>query len=509
MELQLSFFYSLVSLFFIIITVLKISKTSSREDLDLNLLPGPWRLPLIGNLHQLVGSTSPHHRLRDLAKKYGPFMRVQLGEVSTIVVSSAEYAKEVMGDHDTIFANRPFILAASLISYDHKNIACSPLNNYWRELRKICISELLSPKRVLSFRSIREEEVLSLLRYISKNVDSPVNLSEKISSTTYGITSRAAFSRKYDEQQEFIHLVDGVIKVAEGFSIADSFPSLKLVHRLGGMMGQIEKIHKQVDKVLETIITEHRSKKMTKNSTEGEVEEDLVDVLLKIQETGCMDSPFADDNIKAVILDVFIAGSETSSKTVAWALSEVLRNPEIITKAQAEVRQVFSKKGKVEESGLGELKYLKMVIKETLRLHPPAPLLLPRESSEKCTISGYDIPSKTKVIVNAWAIARDPNYWTEAETFMPERFLDSSVDYKGSNFEFIPFGAGRRICPGMSLGLINVELPLASLLYHFDWKSPDDTSLENLDMTEDFGATVGRKNDLRLVPVSYIPVPAE
>ncbi|KAK8997166.1 hypothetical protein V6N11_020650 [Hibiscus sabdariffa] len=172
-------------------------------------------------------------------------------------------------------------------------------------------------------------------------------------------------------------------------------------------------------------------------------------------------------------------------------------------KAQAEVRRVFDRKGEVNEGGLSELKYLKLVMKETLRLHPALPLLLPRESKESCEINGFEIPAKSRVIVNGWAIGRDPRYWAEAETFNPERFLDSSIEFKGVHFEYIPFGAGRRICPGIAFGMANVELPIAQLLYHFDWKLAGGTKPEDLDMDEVFGATVARKHDLCLVPIPY------
>jgi cytochrome P450 len=200
--------------------------------------------------------------------------------------------------------------------------------------------------------------------------------------------------------------------------------------------------------------------------------------------------------------DIFAAGSETSATTLNWAMSEMIKNPRVMKKAQAEVREVFNRKGRVDETGIDEMKYLKLVVKETLRLHPPAPLLLPRECREKCEINGYEIPVKTKVIVNAWAIGRDPRYWNEAESFDPERFLDSSIGYKGANFEFIPFGAGRRICPGMAFGLVSVEVPLALLLYHFDWKLPNGMKHQDLDMTEFSGVTVRTKYDLQLIPIA-------
>lgn len=203
--------------------------------------------------------------------------------------------------------------------------------------------------------------------------------------------------------------------------------------------------------------------------------------------------------------DIFIAGTDSSVTVIEWAMSEMMKNPRVMEKAQAEVRQAFDKNGNVDEIGLHELQYLKLVVKETLRLHTPLPLLLPRECGERCKILGYDIPKGSKVIVNAWAIARDPRYWNDAESFYPERFLDSSIDYKGNYFEYIPFGAGRRICPGMLFGIANIELPLAQLLFHFNWKLPNGEQNNDLDMAENFGGSVRRKNDLFLVPTPYRP----
>ena len=207
--------------------------------------------------------------------------------------------------------------------------------------------------------------------------------------------------------------------------------------------------------------------------------------------------------------DLFVAGTETSSTAVEWAMAEMLKNPRVMAKAQAEVRDIFSRKGNADETVVRELKFLKLVIKETLRLHPPVPLLIPRESRESCAINGYEIPVKTRVIINAWAVARDPEHWNDAESFNPERFLDSSIDYQGTNFEYIPFGAGRRMCPGILFGMANIEIALAQLLYYFDWKLPNGARHEELDMTEGFRTSTKRKQDLYLIPITYRPLPVE
>ncbi|XP_059653737.1 desmethyl-deoxy-podophyllotoxin synthase-like [Cornus florida] len=461
------------------------------------LPPGPWKLPLIGNIHQFVGSL-PHHRLRDLAMNYGPLMHLQLGQLPIVVISSAEFAKEVMKTHDIVFASRPFIFAINIISGN--DIAFAPYGDHWRQLRKVCILELLSAKRVQSFRPIREEEASNLIKSISMHTaGSLINLTEKVFSMTYSIVAKVAVGKKFHEQEEFLSLIRDTMEVAGGFDVADLFPSVKILGSISGLRPRAEKIYQKIDEIFTTIIDEHKARV-------GEVvdHEDLIDVLLKVQEKGNLDIPLTMTILKSVIMDIFTGGTDTSSTTVIWAMSELLKNPRVMEKAQAEVRRVLSKKGDiVNEDDIHELSYLKLVIKETLRLHPPGPLLIPRESRERCEINGYEIPAKTKVIVNVWAICRDPENWSDPESFHPERFLDTSVDYKGTHFQFTPFGAGRRICPGMSFGIANVELPLANLLYHFDWKLPEGQKPEDLDMTEIFGAAVSRKRDLCVIPVVY------
>lgn len=467
--------------------------------------PGPRKLPLIGNLHQLVGSL-PHHRLRDLARKHGPLMHLQLGEASTIVVSSSEIAEEILKTNGLIFAERPLVFSFKKISYDGIDIAFAPYGNYWRQLRKICTIELLSTKRVQSFRSIREQEVSNLIKEIHACEGSVVNLSEKVSMLTYGITSRAAFGNKCKGMEGFISSVVEFTNINPGFCMADLYPSIEVLQVITGIKSKLENLHRKVDQILQNILDEHKQRRVGTEITKGEAEEDLIDVFLKLQLNEDHEVSLSDSHIKAIIWDIFSGGSETSSTIVEWAMAELLKNPRVMEKTQAEVRQVFDRKGYVDESGIQELKYLKSVVKETLRLHPSVPLLVPRESRETCDINGYTIPAKTRVIVNAWAIARDPMYWNEAEIFYPERFLDSEIDYKGADFAYIPFGAGRRICPGIAYALPNIELPLAQLLYHFDWKLPNAMKQEDLDMTDAFGMTAGRKNDLLLIPIPYRPL---
>ncbi|XP_065862577.1 cytochrome P450 71D445-like [Euphorbia lathyris] len=505
MELHFPSFLVLLSFLVFIFMVLRsiLGKKNSAK----NLPPGPSKLPVIGSIHHLITSL-PHHRLRDLAKIYGPIMHLQLGELTNIIISAPETAKEVMKTHDITFAQRPFLLAASAVTYNYSDIAFAPYGDYWRQMRKICTVELLTAKRVDSFRSVREEQVSKLITSISSSAaaGSSINFSKLVNSSIYSIVSRTAFGKIWEGEDIFIPAVKDLIEAAGGFKIADLFPSVKLLQVVSGMNSKLERLHKNIDKIFQSIMDEHRARKATGSYlAETEGNEDLVDVLLNLQDQGGLQFPLTDDNIKAAILDMFVAGTETSSTTIEWVMSELMKNPKAIEKAQDEVRRIFGTQGNVDESRLDELNYFKLVVKEALRLHPPIPLLLPRECREKCSINGYEIPVKSKVMVNVWAMGRDPNYWDEAEKFNPERFIDSSIDYRGTNFEYLPFGAGRRMCPGLTYGMINVEFPLAQLLFHFDWKLPTGMTPENLDMVEIFGAVTKRKNDLHLIPIPYRP----
>ncbi|KAK9117359.1 hypothetical protein Sjap_016306 [Stephania japonica] len=249
---------------------------------------------------------------------------------------------------------------------------------------------------------------------------------------------------------------------------------------------------------------------MRKSSTSLEEEEDITNVLLQLKKDqsigGGPGGPgVTEDIIKAIFMNLFVGGMGAPAVTVTWAMTELIRKPEAMKKLQQQIRNCAGNKGKVEEADLDQLHYLKMVMKETLRLHPPEALLLPRESMSHCKINGYDIMPKTRVLINAWAIGRSPKYWDDPEKFSPERFEDNLIHYKGQDYEFVPFGAGRRICPGMGMGVAVVELALANLLYHFNWELPSEMKEEAINMDETAGINVHKKYDLRLVPVKYSP----
>ncbi|KAA8514787.1 hypothetical protein F0562_017966 [Nyssa sinensis] len=280
--------------------------------------------------------------------------------------------------------------------------------------------------------------------------------------------------------------------------LLDHFPFMSWVDKLSRLSTRLEKNFKELDLFYQEIIDEHLSKKSTMSE-----EEDIVDILLQLQKDQSFAIDLTFDHIKAVLMNIFVAGTDTSAATLVWAMAELMKHPRVMKRVQEEVRDIIGSKGVVGEDDLHKLPYLISVVKEILRLHPADPLLVPHETTQQCYIEGYRIRPKTMVYVNAWAIGRDPEAWENPEEFFPERFLGSSIDYKGQDFELIPFGAGRRGCPGIQLGVVTVELALANLLYSFDWELPPEMNKEDIDMDVLPGITMHKKNALCLLPKKY------
>ncbi|KAJ9169449.1 hypothetical protein P3X46_017646 [Hevea brasiliensis] len=493
---------------FLLPFLLLIKRKMGVERENKHLPPSPHKFPIIGNVHQLGGL--PHRSLWQLSKKYGPVMLLQLGRVPAVVISSAGAAEEVLKINDLLCCSRPPLAGAGRLSYNYSDIAFAPYGNYWREIRKICVLELFGTKRVQSFRFIREEEVALLVDSIFQFSTSatPVDLTEKFVTLSANITFRMAFGTNFGatdfEKDRFKKLIDDAQALLGSFSANEYFPHVGwIIDKVSGYHTKTERVFHELDTFFRWVIDDHIKHG---NGRTDNGQEDIVDVLLRMEkeQTGVGSIQLTKDHIKAVLMDLFLAGVNTSAVTLIWAMSEIARNPRVMKKAQEEVRNVIGNRERVTESDIDELPYLHMVIKETLRLHPPAPLLLPREAMSNFKINGYEIYPKTLIQINIWAIGRDPNYWKDPEEFFPERFVDSSIEFTGQNFEFLPFGAGRRGCPALYMGTISVELVLANLLYYFDWKLPNGVEGINMEEKAVPSLTVSKKEALKLVPVNFL-----
>ncbi|XVF74311.1 hypothetical protein PTKIN_Ptkin13bG0100300 [Pterospermum kingtungense] len=479
-----------------------------RHRRKLNLPPGPKPWPIIGNLN-LIGSL-PHRSIHALSQKYGPIMQLKFGSYPVVVGSSVEMAKAFLKTHDVNFADRPKIAAGKYTTYNYSDITWSPYGPYWRQARKMCLTELFSARRLESYEYIRREEMNLLLKGLYKSSSTPILLKDHLSNLSLNVISRMVFGKKYTEgtgedeivtPKEFKEMLDELFLLNGVLDIGDSIPWLSFLD-LQGYIKRMKVLSKKFDRFLEHVLDEHNARR---KGVENYVAKDMVDVLLQLAEDPNLDVKLERHGVKAFSQDLIAGGTESSAVTVEWAISELLKKPEIFAKATEELDRVIGRDRWVAEKDIVNLPYIDSIAKETMRLHPVAPMLVPRLAREDCQIAGYDIPKGTRALVNIWTIGRDPNLWDNPNEFCPERFIGKTVDVKGHDFELLPFGAGRRMCPGYPLGIKVIQASLANLLHGFTWKFPSDMTKENLNMEEIFGLSTPKKYPLETVAKPRLP----
>ncbi|XP_058098711.1 cytochrome P450 84A1-like [Magnolia sinica] len=468
--------------------------------------PGPPPLPIIGNM--LMMDQLTHRGLAKLAQRYGGLFYLRLGFLHTVTVSTPEMARQVLQVQDNLFSNRPATIAVKYLTYDRADMAFAHYGPFWRQMRKLCVMKLFSRKRAESWASVRDE-VESTLRSITDKAGSAVDIGEQVFSLTRNIIYRAAFgSTSHEGQDKFVSILQEFSKLMGAFNIADFIPLLSCIDPQG-LNKRMINARQTLDSFIDRIIDDHMEKRKVGCKDDDE-DTDMVDDLLAYLTEAGDDKASADDlqatlklsrdNIKAIIMDVMFGGTETVASAIEWAMAEMMKRPDEMKKVQQELVEVVGLDRTVHESDLEKLPYLKCAMKETLRLHPPIPLLL-HETAEDSEIAGYFIPARTRVTVNAWAIGRDKTAWEDADVFKPSRFAkEGAVDFKGNYFELIPFGSGRRSCPGMQLGLYALELAVAQLIHCFNWTLPDGMKPSELDMNDVFGLTAPKAIRLVAIP---------
>ncbi|KAM3281032.1 cytochrome 71AU50 [Capsicum chacoense] len=472
------------------------------------LPPSPKEIPILGHLHYLLGK-NPHQDLNNLAKKYGPIMYLKLGLVDNIIASSPHAAEQFLKTYDQNFASRPPHEVSKYIMYDQKNLSFGTYGPYWRNMRKLCTLELLSTTKINSFQSMRREELNLMVETLKTKSHEKcvVDLSEIVTRLSVDMSCRMIFGKKYKDEEfdgrGFKCVVNEGMQLAAAPNIGDFFPYIGKLDLLG-LVKRMKEISKVFDKFLEKIIDEHEE---IYKKGQDQINNDFVDTMLNIMKSGDTEFQFDRGHVKAILLDMLLASMDTSATAIDWILSELLRQPNILQKLQKELEEKIGMTRMMEELDLNNLEYLDMIIKESLRLHPVAPLLIPHQSIEDCIIDGYFIPKNSRITVNTYAIGRDPKMWpNNPDEFVPERFVGSSIDLRGRDFELLPFGSGRRSCPGLHLGLTMVRLVVARLVHCFDWELPNGMLPEDLDMGEEFGLVTTRAEHLMAIPTYRLSI---
>ncbi|XP_076944539.1 putative (S)-N-methylcoclaurine 3'-hydroxylase isozyme 2 [Bidens hawaiensis] len=484
------FFLSAISLILFIISKTKASKSIK------NLPPGPPQLPIIGNLHQL--GDNPIVSTANLARQYGPLISLRLGQKLLVVASSPEAAMGVLKTQDRFLSSRPVPAAFNHPDYaPHALLWATECNQTWKNLRTLCRTHLFSVKALESQSGLRMEKVNQMVDFLRRKQGQVIDVEDVLFTTLYNTLSSIIFGKDMlqfddgntrDPQKELVRkIIEYGGRIVNDIGVF--FPMLARFDLHGSKKGTLKEYAKLFGPYWDGIIEERRA--VVNSSTwSSDQAQCFLDRLLENQ--------FTNYQIYQVVTELLVAGSNTTTSAVVWAMSELLRHSEVKSKLEEELQNEI-KLDQINVSQLSELTYLQSCIKETYRLHPSVPLLLPRVANETCEVMNYTIPKNAMVFVNVWAMGRDPELWHEPLRYMPERFTDSKLDFKGQDFEFIPFGSGRRICVGMPSGIKSVEYLLATLVREFAWTLPNGDDPSKLDLENKLGLAMKRVNPLKLI----------
>ncbi|XP_074381335.1 cytochrome P450 93A3-like [Apium graveolens] len=517
-----TFFIWIIPAVLILRALLKSRKPRARSSLP----PGPFRVPIIGHLHLLA--PIPHQALHKLSQRYGPLMHIFLGSYFSVVVSSPEMAKEFLKTHEATLSERDETVASEYITYHNQDFIFAQYGPYWKFGKKLIASELLGGQALDHHYKVRRYEIESMVSFLLQKARAveAVDVGSVLSKLTNNVIStmvmRKRCSEKDDDAGEIRNIIKETSDLLGAFNLSDCIWFCKNLD-LQGIKKRAVNARGKYDKLIERIIEEHCQirRKRQENDDGSHPQKDFLDILLDMSEDDSVEFKLNMDQIKALVLDLFAAGTETSATLIEWALAELINHPIIMETARLEIDTVVGKSRLVEESDIMNLPYLQAIVKEALRLHPPNPLL-PKKAKEGCTIGNYYIPAETKIFVNVWALGRDPNYWENALEFNPERFImtgsenewtgKGQVDVRGQHFQLLPFGTGRRVCPGSTLALKVVQTTIAAMIQCFEWNVVGDepcNSNTTVNMEEGNGLSVSKVHPLICVPVARInPFPS-
>ncbi|KAI5387942.1 hypothetical protein KIW84_073870 [Lathyrus oleraceus] len=478
---------------FLLTFLILLKLTQKKQSNNKKLPPSPPSLPLIGHLHLIK---QPLHRsLHNLTNTYGHIFFLQFGTRNVLVVSSPSAVEECLSNNDITFANRSVTLAGKYLNYNNTTLGFSSYGELWRKLRRLTTMELFSNNRLAMFTKVREDEVKFLIKQIFEGckgeIMSKVDLKTKTLELSFNTMLRVISGKRYYgedddaalEGKEFQILMNEYIELLGSGNLNDFFAILEWID-FQGKKKKMVKLMKKMDSFLQKLVDEKR-----RNWSNDQRNMTLIDVMLDLQQK----EPefYTEEIVKGVVLVMLVAGSETSATAMEWAFSLLLSHPEIMKKVREEINTIIHQNQLMNESDASKLKYLQNVIMETLRLYPVAPLLIPHESSNNCNVCGFDIPKGTMLLVNLWTLHRDPNLWVDPTRFVPERFKERELD--SEIYTMIPFGVGRRACPGSVLAKRFMANAIASLIQCFEWERIGN---EEIDMAEGIGLTMPKVEPL-------------
>ncbi|XP_073046507.1 cytochrome P450 81Q32-like [Primulina eburnea] len=486
----------------LILTSLLVSRQFLLKKRRQNGPPSPFSLPLIGHLHLVK---EPMNRtLQALSAKYGDILQLQLGVRKVLVLTSPSAVEECFTKNDIIFANRPSTLSTKHFSYNNTTISIAPYGEHWRNLRRIAALEIFSPARIAMFANTRRRELDLLLGEFLRDSQlgggsTTVDLKSKFIELSFNVLSMTIAGKRYygenvadaEEARRVRFIMREMLEHSGNTNLGDLLPFLQWVD-FQGLEKRFSNLMGKLDRFLQDLVNEQREIVLKEKESAGSherLEKTMIGHLLSLQEHE--PEYYTDELIKGIILVLLVAGTDTMSISMEWAMALLLNHPESIKKIRSEIEANVPKDRLLDEQDLPKLTYLQNVITETLRLYPPVPFLIPHEASEDCIVGGYDISRGTMLLVNLWAIHRDPRLWKDPTKFKPERHETRKED----GF-MLPFGAGRRKCPGGGIATRFLGLTLGAMIQSFEWERVDE---ELVDMTEGTGFSIPKVKALEAV----------
>ncbi|KAL9241582.1 hypothetical protein vseg_015678 [Gypsophila vaccaria] len=434
-----------------------------------NLPPSPFAIPVLGHLYLLKDPL--HETLSKISSNHITIL--YFGSRRVLHVTSPAAAEECLRQNDVAFANRPRLLTGDVFGYNSTTLIWAPYGTLWRNLRRVSAIHLLGPSPLQSSLEVRSEEVRLLVRRVMQESSRAVEIGVALFEMTQFVMMRVLVKDGYkgEESKRFREVMEEVMRVEGTSTIADVLTWLRFLGFKERLKVKFKVLADVKEKFLDDLLEKSRgeieevgSDNLSNNSRKGT----LIEVLLSLQKSE--PDVYTDDTIKGLFQVLLLAGTDTTAGTIEWAMSLMLNNPTYLKKAQEEIDLIVGHDRLLDEADLNHLPYLRCIIYETLRLYPAAPLLIPHESSQVCTVGGYTIPRGTMLLVNVWAIQNDPKLWTEPKEFRPERFEGLDKDDEQMKYKFMPFGSGRRACPGEGMAMRVVGLTLGMLLQCFEWE---------------------------------------
>ncbi|XP_041996154.1 trans-cinnamate 4-monooxygenase-like [Salvia splendens] len=468
---------ALIALFSAIVLAAVVSKLRGKK---FKLPPGPMPVPIFGNWLQ-VGDDLNHRNLTDYAKRFGDIFLLRMGQRNLAVVSSPDLAKEVLHTQGVEFGSRTRNVVFDIFTGKGQDMVFTVYGEHWRKMRRIMTVPFFTNKVVQQYRQGWEAEAAAVVDDVKKMPESATTgivLRRRLQLMMYNNMYRIMFDRRFESEEDplFVKLkaLNGErSRLAQSFeyNYGDFIPILRPFLR--GYLKLCQQVKERRLQLFKDYFVDERKKLVSTKPSDNGLK-CAIDHMLEAQQKGEIN----EDNVLYIVENINVAAIETTLWSIEWGIAELVNHPEIQRKLRHELDTVLGPGVQITEPDTTKLPYLQAVIKETLRLRMAIPLLVPHMNLHDAKLGGFDIPAESKILVNAWWLANNPDHWKNPEEFRPERFLeeDAKVEANGNDFRYLPFGVGRRSCPGIILALPILGITIGRLVQNFELLPPPGQS---------------------------------